>query len=277
MDIDGWKYYNHAALPTTAPHEEVNIDPIKNGKIWKLNGKPYFARWTSNFDCGYETNWWYCIVDHNVNIDELPSKYRNVIKKGLKYFSYRIINPKEYVEQIIRVEIEAYKSYPHKYKPLYIENKRRKEIMDWTFYRVVGVFDIENELCGFSVIEKNGKCLNYCLHKVNPMYERQQINAALVFGSLELVKEDFYNGCYLCDGERNISHETAFQKYLEKYFGFRKVYCKLNIVYNNKIKFLIIILYPFRKLLNKFDKYRIIHKINSILMMEEIRRGKKYE
>ena len=35
MKIDGWKYYNHAAIPTTAPHTKVNLEPIENNTIWK--------------------------------------------------------------------------------------------------------------------------------------------------------------------------------------------------------------------------------------------------
>lgn len=38
MKIDGWKYYNHAAIPTTAPHEEPNMIPINDGSIWKIGG-----------------------------------------------------------------------------------------------------------------------------------------------------------------------------------------------------------------------------------------------
>lgn len=38
MNIDGWKYYNHAAIPTVAPHEPVNIQPVKNGTIWRMGG-----------------------------------------------------------------------------------------------------------------------------------------------------------------------------------------------------------------------------------------------
>lgn len=38
MQIDGWKYYNHAAIPTTAPHEIPNISPITDGSIWKSGG-----------------------------------------------------------------------------------------------------------------------------------------------------------------------------------------------------------------------------------------------
>jgi len=44
--IQGWKYYNHAMIPTTAPHENVILEPLNNGSIWKC-GKarvPLFAR-----------------------------------------------------------------------------------------------------------------------------------------------------------------------------------------------------------------------------------------
>ena len=51
-----WKYYNHLVLPTTAPHEEVNLTPIYDRLIWKMNGKPLLARSISNFDCGYRFN-----------------------------------------------------------------------------------------------------------------------------------------------------------------------------------------------------------------------------
>lgn len=42
MQIDRWKYYNHAAIPTTAPHEIPDISPITDGSIWKLGGLRYW-------------------------------------------------------------------------------------------------------------------------------------------------------------------------------------------------------------------------------------------
>lgn len=38
MQIDGWKYYNHAAIPTIAPNEKINIAPINDGSVWKMGG-----------------------------------------------------------------------------------------------------------------------------------------------------------------------------------------------------------------------------------------------
>ena len=38
MNIEGWRYYNHAAIPTTEPHERVNLRPINDMSIWKIGG-----------------------------------------------------------------------------------------------------------------------------------------------------------------------------------------------------------------------------------------------
>lgn len=38
MEIEGWKYYNHAAIPSTPPDEKVNILPINDGSIWRIGG-----------------------------------------------------------------------------------------------------------------------------------------------------------------------------------------------------------------------------------------------
>lgn len=79
---------------------------------------------------------------------------------------------------------------------------------------------------------------------------------------------------YINDGARSISHETNFQDYLEKYFGFRKAFCKLHIVYNPRIKWAVKALFPIRKILHKFDEIGFIHQINSVLFMEELVRNK---
>ena len=46
MNIEGWTYYNHAAIPTTPPDEDVNLVPLNNSLIWKIGG----ARTTSKMD-----------------------------------------------------------------------------------------------------------------------------------------------------------------------------------------------------------------------------------
>ncbi len=38
MQIEGWKYYNHAMIPAISPHETPAMRPVENGDIWKAGG-----------------------------------------------------------------------------------------------------------------------------------------------------------------------------------------------------------------------------------------------
>ena len=38
MQIEGWKYYNHAMLPTSEPHEIPDMRPIESGAVWNAGG-----------------------------------------------------------------------------------------------------------------------------------------------------------------------------------------------------------------------------------------------
>lgn len=50
--IEGWRYYNHAAIPTCAPHEEPDTDPIYNGLVWTNLGGGYSASIKMDFRLG---------------------------------------------------------------------------------------------------------------------------------------------------------------------------------------------------------------------------------
>ena len=70
----GWRYYNHAVIPSSPPNAPLNLTPLEDGSIWKIGKTPLLARWTTNFDCGYETNWWYVIKDTPFDINVLKAK-----------------------------------------------------------------------------------------------------------------------------------------------------------------------------------------------------------
>lgn len=103
MDAKGWKYYNHAAIPTTPLHEDPDLTPINDGAIWSIEGGPLLARWTTDFDCGHETNWWYVIKDTPFDLSAIKANYRYKINKGCKAFDCRRINPIEHVEALYKV------------------------------------------------------------------------------------------------------------------------------------------------------------------------------
>lgn len=275
--MKNWKYYKHAAVPRTGPHEKVDLTPIDDASIWEMDGKPLFARWTSDFDCGYETNWWYCIKDVPFDLSLIKSNYRYKVNKGLKYFDIQTIDPVKYCGEIYDVFTAAYSSWPAKYRPFFshddaVELSHKLAIYpDMVCY---GVFNRETgELSGFMQAPTFESYAELQVLRVKPECEKHQINAALVYALLKSNQSRLENGYYILDGARNINHETNFQDYLEKYFGFRKAYCNLHIAYNPKIKWLIKMMFPLRKILQTLDAVGLIHQINSVLFMEELVRN----
>ena len=197
-----------------------------------MGGVPLLARWTTDFDCGYETNWWYVIKDTPFDIVSLKAKRRYEINKGNKNFQVRKIKSSEYPEEMFMIAT-----------------------------------------AGYACLREENGYIDFTELKVVPDMEKLSINAALVNKILNDYSDFISADGYICDGARNINHETAFQNYLEKYFGFRRAYCRLHICYNPKISLLIKILFPLRKVLYAFDKISFVHLINSVMKMEEICRS----
>lgn len=273
-----WKYYNHAMIPTVAPHEKIDVELFNNEQFWRENKRALLARWTSDFDCGHETNWWYVIKDKPFDISTLKSNYRYKINKGIKNFDVRIIDPQEYVDELYEVFVAAFGSWPAKYRPQFTycdaENLSHKLAVDSNMTCYGAFYRETEELCGFMQVPTHEMYAELQVQRVKPAYEKLQINAALVYGLLESNHAKLESGeFYILDGARSISHETNFQDYLEKYFGFRKAYCKLHIVYNPKIKWIVKMLFPFRNMFLRFDDLGFVHQINSVLFMEKLCRS----
>lgn len=270
-DIDGWVYYNHAFLPTVNPHEIPNMTPIENKSIWKKNKSGILARWISDFD-NYNGEWYCCIKDSKFDINLLKSKRRNVVSNGIKNFDVKIINPNDFLQDIYVVQSKAFEVYPIKYRPNVTMETTTTEMNSLDKDSIVyGAFKKDNNLlCGYTIIKKQNNVIHLVAQKTVPEYERLQVNAALLYFIIQDYNDKLDKNFYISNGEKNILHETGFNEYLQKYFGFRKAACKLNIVYNPKYKTIIKILYPFRKVLKTLDSVGIIHKVNGVLKMEAI-------
>lgn len=278
MEIKGWQYYNHAAIPTGAPHEKPDLTPLKDKSIWKIDGgTPFLARWTTDFDCGFETNWWYVIKGDPFDISKLKAKRRYEINKGTKNFEVVRIDPSQHKESIYNVQVAAFSAYPEKYRPTVDKSGFMAAMDRWESFVILGAFSrTTGELAGYTMLKIDSSVhIAFNVLKTNPLYEKDAVNAALVEGVLRYFNEFLVNGGFICDGARSINHETAFQDYLEKYFGFRKAYCKLHIEYNPKVKWIVKILFPFRSFLNKLDRISAMHQLNGVLKMEEIVRDQK--
>lgn len=273
MTVQGWKYYNHAAVPTTAPHEIPDLTPVKDQTIWKTDGAPLLARWTTDFDCGHETNWWYVIKDEPFDLAALKAKRRYEINKGKKYFEVKRIDPKECKEALFEVQVAAFSGWDEKYRPTVDHDSFLAEIDSWHHYLVYGAYFRENgKLCGYAFLKPYKAWMDFSVLRTDPAYESYAVNAAIVDFILE-DQRDFLQSGYICDGSRSINHETAFQDYLEKYFGFRKAYCRLHVKYKGILGLGIRLAFPFRDFFKRFDSISAVHQINGLLQMESVVRS----
>ena len=65
---------------------------------------PFFARWTTDYDCGYEIGLWYVVRDTPFDITKLKLKRRYEITKGKKNFEVRRIDDLKYVEGLFNIQ-----------------------------------------------------------------------------------------------------------------------------------------------------------------------------
>lgn len=275
MNVRGWKYYNHAAVPTCAPHEIPDLTPLEDGMIWKLGGHPLLVRWTTDFDCGQETNWWYCIRDGKFSMRELSSSTRKHIRQSLKHNTVVRTNIEDAIcDEMYRVYCEATSHYK-----LADNIKEEREFKKSLISRKQDInlflaFDEHHKLLAYMTVRPENEWAEIEVAKFSDKGLKVRSSDALYYTVL-----DYYLNekklKYVSAGSRSINHQSGTQEYKERVFGFRKAYCNLHIKYRTIIRFVIVVFYPVRKILEKKECCTIIHQLNSVLKMEELSRDTK--
>lgn len=274
MEIPGWKYYNHAAIPSCAPHEEPDLKPVLDGSIWNMPGKPSLVRYTTDWDCGYDTGWWYLIKEAPFDLSSLSSNSRKHIKEAFRKTKVAKIDPTEYVDALYECSHQAFLKYKNAFnessyecfkQSCYTAAKRKIEF--WAGFDIVS-----GELIGWLNVKNQETWCEIVSAKFNPAYLKLRASDALYATVL-----DYYlnvmGAAYVSSGARSISHDTNSQEYKESHFGYRKVFCKLNIFYSTRLRIIINICYPFHKIITSLGKkIKRIHSLSALLFMEQIRR-----
>lgn len=167
--------------------------------------------------------------------------------------------------------IDAFESYPKIYRNIPSKATFVKSLPTWKKPTFAAFSN--GELVGYITTVERANVIYYSGQCVKKLYEKQFASHALIYGMLDYYKEKLKSGYYIVDGERNINHITNHQDFLVKKFGFRRAYCQLNIAYRPGIKTVVKCIYPFRHILKKLDNFSsIIHKINGVMILEEVRK-----
>ena len=273
-----WEYYNHALVPTLPPHIDPDISWMKDSDRWKeyAGGKmPLFARWVSNFDCTEETEWWCIIKDTPFDIMSLKSNRRSLITRGLKRVDVKVIIPADYAEQMSNILVKEWKYYDDSYEE---GNDRQKLTDDFKKLTMKNLGNAEylgaflkdtDTMIGYAIYNLFDDWIEYSVVKTDPEYLNTQVNAALAYFGVERYMRP--GSKYIHGGWRTVIHESNYQEYLMKNFGFRKAYCKLHIQYRPLMQIAVNVLYPLRGMIKKV-KNKWIYTVWCALQQEEIRR-----
>ena len=265
--MNDWRKYNGALVPSIPPHLEVDTTDLD--KFIKEEGV-YFARWTTNFDYKKETEFWHVICDEKLEISDYSKNTRNQIRRGLRNCEVKIIDKKK----VLKEGFESYTAAFLKYNT-HLEAKSEEDFhqeldllgLEWEFW---GIYN-DGNMIGYCQNKISNSTCDYSTIKFHPDYLKLYPSYALFYtmNRYYLNEKGFK---YVNDGARSISHETNIQSFLIQKFKFRKSYCKLNIIYSPKVKFLLTIIYPFKSIISLL-KFGPFIKISILINQEKIRRS----
>lgn len=271
MKATTWHYYKHALPPDCAPHEAVVFASGKFDVPFNCGGVPLMVRWTSDFDCNRTISWWYEILDRLFDMASLKAKRRYVVRKCVSNFDVRVVDPRDYSEEIADVAVAAVAAYEGVSGAEDLDTWGRKA-EGWTG-TVFGAFPKDGGLmAAWAQLNDHGSYADFMSMKADSDQERLEVNAALVKCVVDHYSERLERDFYICDGECSVLYLTAFRDYLEKFFGFRKAYCTLNLRFRFPVNVIAACLRPFRKRIKRQGS-ALQRQVWGVLQMDSIARG----
>lgn len=203
----------------------------------------------------------------------LSSNSRKHIKEAFRKTEVKKIDPVEYVDALYECSHQAFVKYKLASNEASYESFKKecccaqKENVEYW-----AGFDFSSKkLIGFLVVKKYEEWVSILTAKFDSRYLKLRVSDALYANVLEFYLNQ--NGKkYVSSGTRSISHESNTQEYKESHFGYRKVFCRLNVAYSGVIAIVVKIVYPFRGLIEMIGrKIKKVHLLSAVLKMEELR------
>jgi glycosyltransferase involved in cell wall biosynthesis len=260
--------YHKCLLSSNPPH----IVMTRNGIRLALRlSKNYFARYTTDFDCEFETPWYYVLRDKPIKLEALNRNNRYNINRGAKYFYIQKIEfSVENIDELYRIYKKAHERYIN-FKVLRKSSFINNTIKSFESNAYYGVYYKSNNLlCGYASIQEKGNVANFNTIKIDHDYFKHGISYILIFSiaNFYLIKKQFK---YIHNGERSIRHDTEMQEFLIKRLEFRKAYAHLHVEYKPLFGLLVKICYPFRNIFKMLPGV-LFHNVSSLLLQEQIAR-----
>ena len=264
-----WRHYfeyDKVLVPAAVKPEPVDLSPEEARELLRVS-KTYFLR---HFSRRFEgpTDFWYVACD-SYELDQLPKKTRSTIRGAYRGCSVESLDP----AWLAAHGYDCYRAAFARYKNSNAESRETFQekclnCLDGPFH-FWGVF-VGGALAAFAKCVLEGDSVTMSALKIDPLYLR----ARPAYAVMDTVLRAYVtNGQkQLNNGFRSLSHDTNMQGFLEQ-FGFRKVYCDLQIVYRPWMASLVAALYSVRPLIRAAPGWAVTSSLNTLVRQEQIRRS----
>jgi hypothetical protein len=197
--------------------------------------------------------------------------FRNELRKGTANCKVQQVDATFISRNGYQIYTSAFKRYKNlSYNPV-DEKSFSREIDCGARYQDIihywGVF-FQGKLIGYSsnfIFDKTEA--SYSSIKIDPAYLSLNSSSILIYEmNRSYLDENRFE--YVNDGYRTLLHDTNFQSFLIRKFGFIKAGLKLEVYYKPLFAAIIKALYPVRRLVVQIDP-----RIQAVLKLESIRRS----
>ncbi|MEM1574228.1 MAG: hypothetical protein QXY96_07125 [Candidatus Methanomethylicaceae archaeon] len=232
-----WREYQKMVTPLGPAKFDYSITEDEAKYLLSKFPKALLVRWTDGFNNQVKSKEWYAVIsDKFLDLDEIDSKNRSEIRRGLKNCIVERVDAKLIAERGYDVFISAFERYKGTKKPTITREDFKKRVLIFKDFEDIvhywGVF-YKKELIAYSenYIYDNIEA-SYSTIKFHPDYLKLYPSYALIYTMNKYyLKDNRFE--YVNDGFRNILHQTNIQKYLIDKFKFEKRYTNLYIHYKS--------------------------------------------
>lgn len=269
-----WRLHHGALVPLTMPHAIPSLTGSETRALC-LEQKVLFVRWEVDFDIPKPSEWWHVVRDTPISMDELSANTRSKIRRGIKRFVASPLAKRTLLEEGYDVYVRAYDRYAT-FETMLSEPDFENAIYELpSCTEFWGVRDrTDGRLVAFS---ENIVRDNACFYN-SIWFEPEALKAYSGYALFYEMNRHYLNDrkmLYVSDGARSISHQTEVHEFLERKFGFRKVYARLKIQYFPGIGLVVKALCPLRRLFKRFPNVMFFQQAFVLLEQERIRRACK--
>lgn len=249
MSQNHWNFYQKGLISNQPPYHTFTVD--KN-ELFSQYNQALYIRWDSDFDSSQSRKYYHVVKDGACNIESLPRKTRNMVRKCLKCCEIKMVDCQYiidnggydvYLSEYRRYERKGFRTKP-KSKDKWSEGMREAAIRGQEFWTV----SYGGDIVAYSICMRKELHVDLVTWKVDyDRFSNLYPSYGLVYSMCEYyLHQDGVS--YVNDGGRSLTQHSSVQDFLIEKFGFRKAYTKLNAVFRWYLLLPLIVLSPFENL-----------------------------